>query len=80
MGGTAFGGGMETRGEDPLIGPVEQSAVCRRGGFVVVLTGDVEGEVEEGLGAGFEEGGESSMGWCQYFIVGLRLLPGSFCP
>lgn len=31
------------------------------GGVGVVLGGDVEGEVEEGLAVGFDEGGESAL-------------------
>ena len=59
MFGAGFGGAVKFRGEDPLVGPLEDGAVGGRGAVVVVLAGDVEGEVEEGLSAGFKEGGEA---------------------
>lgn len=59
MFGAGFGGAVKFRREDPLVGPLEDGAVGGRGAVVVVLAGDVEGEVEEGLSAGFKEGGEA---------------------
>ena len=48
-------GGVQLRREDPLVGPLEDGAVGGGGVVVVVLAGDVEGEVDEGLTAGFDE-------------------------
>lgn len=48
-------GGVQLRREDPLVGPLEDGAVGGGGVVVVVLTGDVEREVDEGLAAGFDE-------------------------
>lgn len=39
-----------------MVWPLEDGGVGRRGMGVVVLAGDVEGEVEEGLAARFDKG------------------------
>ena len=57
--GAGFRSGVDLRRQDPLVGPLEDGTVGGRGAVVVVLAGDVEGEVKKGLGAGFEEGGEA---------------------
>ena len=59
MFGAGFGGAVKFRRKNPLVGPLEDGAVGGGGAVVVVLAGDVEGEVEEGLSAGFKEGGEA---------------------
>lgn len=57
--GAGFGGGVELWWEDPLIWPLEERAVGWGCVGVVVLAGYVEVEVDEGLAAGFDEGGEA---------------------
>lgn len=54
-----LGGTVQLRRKDPLIWPLEEIAVCRGCIAVVVLAGDVQGEIDEGLAAGFDEGGEA---------------------
>jgi hypothetical protein len=51
-----FCGSVEFQGEDPLIWPLKDGAVGGGGLVVVVLAGYVEGEVDESLGTGFQEG------------------------
>lgn len=57
MVGPGFGGGAALWGEEPGVGPEEDVGVCGPGRGVIVLAGDIEVEVDEGLGVGFEEGG-----------------------
>lgn len=57
--GAGFGGCVEFRWEYPLVGPGEDRGVRGRCSCIVVLAGDVEVEVEKGLGVGLDEGGES---------------------
>lgn len=54
-----FCGSVQFRREDPLVWPLEDGGVGRGGMGVVVLAGDVEGEVEEGLAARFDKRGET---------------------
>lgn len=53
----SFGGGTALWGEKPGVWPVQDVGVCGSGGGVIVFAGDIEIEVDEGLGVGFEEGG-----------------------
>lgn len=53
--GAGFRGRVDLRREEPLVRPGEDGGVGRRGLEAVVLAGDVEGEVEEGLGAGLDK-------------------------
>lgn len=57
MVGPGFGGGAALWGEEPGVGPEQDVGVCGAGGGVIVLAGDIEVEVDEGLGVGLEEGG-----------------------
>ena len=56
--GSRFGDGPSLRWDDVLGWPLEDRGVGGSG-FIVVFAGDVEGEVEEGVGLGGEEGGEA---------------------
>jgi hypothetical protein len=58
--GTGFGGTMQLWWQDPLVRPLEKASVCRRGISVIILAGDVQVEVDKGLAAGFDEGGEAA--------------------
>lgn len=51
---------MKFRREDPLVWPLEKLSVCGGCVAVVVLAGDVQGEIDEGLAARFDEGGEAA--------------------
>lgn len=53
--GAGFRGRVDLRREEPLVRPGEDGGVGRRGLEAVVLAGDVEREVEEGLGPGLDE-------------------------
>ena len=66
--GAGFGRGVQFGREDPLVGPLEDARVRGACVGVVVLRGDVEREVEERVGVGFDEGGEPFWLW-------LALLP-----
>lgn len=46
--------------DEPLVRPGEDVGVGGGGLEAIVLAGDVEGEVDEGLGSGGDEGGESA--------------------
>jgi hypothetical protein len=59
MGCAVFRGGAYFWWEDPLVRPGQDGAVGRGGGCIVVLAGDVEGEVDEELCVGFGKGGEA---------------------
>lgn len=52
-----------------MIRPLEDRSVGRGGVVVVVLTRDVEGEIEKGLTAGFQERGESIVQLVQPFVT-----------
>jgi hypothetical protein len=56
---SGFCGGVELWGQDPLVWPLEEGAVGWGCVCVVILACYVEGEVDEGLAAGFDEGGEA---------------------
>jgi hypothetical protein len=43
-----------------LVRPLEKTSVCRRGVSVIILARNVQVEVDEGLAAGFDEGGEAA--------------------
>lgn len=58
MFGTSFGGAMQLRRKNPLVRPLEEATVGRRGVVVIVLAADVERKVDEGLATRFNEGGE----------------------
>lgn len=45
------------RGKEPCVWPGEDVSVCGAGAGMVVFAGDVEAEVEEGLGVDGEKGG-----------------------
>ena len=53
---SGFCGSVDFRRENPLVRPLEDGAIGGGGLVVVVLTGYVEGEVDESMGAGFDEG------------------------
>lgn len=57
--GACSGGCAAAGRRDPLAWPGEDGGVGGAGGGRVVLAGDVEGEVEERLAVGFDEGGEA---------------------
>lgn len=60
-----FGGAVQLRWEDPLVWPLEERAVRWGCVGVVVLAGYVEVQVDEGLAARFDEGGEAEgRGYC----------------
>lgn len=64
---SGFCGGVQFWGEDPLVGPLEEGAVGWGCVCIVVLACYVEREVEEGLAAGFDEGGESGI-WVSFCL------------
>lgn len=49
---------MEFGRDKPLVWPGENSSVGRGSLVTVVLTGHVEGEIDKGLSAGCDKGGE----------------------
>ena len=57
--GTRLGGAVQLRWEDPLVRPLEKISVCWRGVAIIILTRNVQGEIEEGLTATFDEGREA---------------------
>lgn len=61
MCGAGFGGGADGGGCEVREGEGLDCVVYGSCDFAVILGGDVEGEVEEGLAVGFDEGGETGL-------------------
>lgn len=59
--GSGLGSAVQLRWEDPLVRPLEETSVRRRRMSVVILASHVQGQVEEVLTAGFDEGGEAEI-------------------